>query len=449
MALISANTGSSGLGSPHKRPRRFTPADYLVFLISCVQFVNITLVGVITAADILLILSFVSFALQGKFRIESRLAWKFLILGLLFLASQIATDIVRHTSFMDYARGWSNIGLTLVNFSVLCTLLYGRPRRLVIFGWGTVLGQFLQIFFYPDPVQDVSLWKFGFSFPVTLAIALIASRKDCRGNLPIILMGSMGVANIILAARNAGGICIVTALYLAVTHWLRRKTAGGAKLKIGLVAAMAITAVLGVVGTMWFYRYATESGYLGDDAREKYMEQSSGKYGVLLGGRPQLLATIPAIIDSPILGHGSWARDPGYVIEMRQALLLLGYNGALEMSPDELTDGLIPTHSFLLGAWVYAGVLGAVFWAWTWLMIVRSLLRIYPSAANMLPLMAYFVFLLIWDILFSPFGLDRRSQVPYYLLMIMTYYEIAIRSVAQRAVVRTSGNLKPALSPGL
>ena len=57
----------------------------------------------------------------------------------------------------------------------------------------------------------------------------------------------------------------------------------------------------------------------------KYEQESAGYYGVLLGGRPELLAELPAVYDSPILGHGSWAREPLYIIEQRQALLLLGY----------------------------------------------------------------------------------------------------------------------------
>ena len=59
----------------------------------------------------------------------------------LWLASQCATDIVRHSAFGgNDARGWSNIGLTLVNLVVLWTLSYEQPKRLVLFGWGMVTG---------------------------------------------------------------------------------------------------------------------------------------------------------------------------------------------------------------------------------------------------------------------------------------------------------------------
>lgn len=425
-----------------------TSTDYLIFVIAAAEYVNINLVGVLTLADILLSIAFIYLAVEGKIEIGSRLAGKFLVGGLLWLCSQIITDIVRHSAFADYARGWSLIGLTLVNFCVLCTLLYGRPRRLMIFGWGAVAGQLLHYFIDPYPVQIEYPWKFGLAYPISAAVALIASRKACRGNWPVFLMTAMGVANILLSARNAGGVCLAAALYLGMTRYIQRKTANGARLSSRMIVVMVVAFIVGTAGIFSFYEYAAGKGLLGADSREKYQEEASGKYGVLLGGRTELLASIPAIIDSPILGHGSWAKDPGYLIAMKQAMLLLGYPGAFDLSPEALTEGLIPTHSFLLGAWVNAGILGGVFWAWAWLMVVRSLARVYPPQAIMLPFMAYVSFLLLWDILFSPFGLDRRCQVPFFLIMIMTYYDMAIRSAAKTTVASITRALKPALSSG-
>jgi hypothetical protein len=448
MGSIANTTKSACVKPRQKAGSRFTTTDYIVFLIASVQFIHIDLVGVLNGTDILLMVAFLYLGIKGELRIKSPLARKLLFLGLLWLGSQCITDIVRHSTFADYARGWSNIGLTLVNFSVLCTLLYGKQRRLVIYGWGMVAAGLLRFFINPADVQVGYPWKFGLSFPVSMAVALWVSRKECKGNTPSASLLIFGILTVLSGARSAGGICLVAAIYLIMNRYLRRKTAGGAKLKGSIIVAFAVLFAVSTIAIFWFYQYAVLKGYMGEEARQKYQVQSSGKYGILLGGRTELLATVPAIIDSPILGHGSWARDPGYVIAMREALLFLGYKGALEMSPDELTDGLIPTHSFLLGAWVYAGLLGAVFWGWVWLMIVRSLLRIYPPEANLLPLMVFLGSVLIWDILFSPFGAERRAQVSYYLVMIMTYYDLAVKSAAQVAFARAKTILKPALNLG-
>jgi len=432
-----------------RRTSRLTMTDYLVFLIPFLEFVQVNIVGVLNGTDICLICAFLYFAARGRIRIKSPIVKRVLILGLFWLASQILTDLVRHSAFADYARGWSNISLTLINFVTLYVLLYGRPRRFVIYGWGLVPSiaiSYLLHNFNSDEAEDP--WKFGYAYPVTLAVVLLASHRKCRENWRIALIAAMGLINILLGARSLGGICLVAALYLVIAHSMRFRAETGAKLKSSLKVVLAISLALGGFGIFKVYQFAASSGKLGEDARGKYEEQSSGKYGLLLGGRSELFSVVPAIMDSPILGHGSWAKDPTYLIAGREAMLLLGYKGALDLSTDQLEEGLIPTHSFLLGAWVYAGVLGAVFWGWVWFLIVKALARIYPAAAGLLPLMAYVGFLLLWDILFSPFGLDRRNQVPYFLLLIFTYYEMSLRSAVQAKADSIRRVLKPALSHG-
>src|SRR5207249_4985632 len=101
----------------------------------------------------------------------------------------------------------------------------------------------------------------------------------------------------------------------------------------------------------------------GAPAAQKYREESAGRFGVLLGGRPELFASSIAIADSPLIGHGSWPKDPKYTNDLLSVLSRNGYQpgGGLLYSIQH-SDYLIPTHSFLFGAWVEAGLLGAVFW---------------------------------------------------------------------------------------
>jgi O-antigen ligase len=111
-----------------------------------------------------------------------------------------------------------------------------------------------------------------------------------------------------------------------------------------------------------------------------------------------------AIADSPILGHGSWARDATYV-----ALLagLLEEHGVGTFG-DVTASSLIPSHSHLLGSWVEAGILGGLFWI---LILVVTILAIYKSLKYeqlYFPFVAFSLVLLDWDILFSPLGGDQR-----------------------------------------
>jgi O-antigen ligase len=77
-------------------------------------------------------------------------------------------------------------------------------------------------------------------------------------------------------------------------------------------------------------------------------------------------------------------------------------------------DDRIPTHSALLGAWVQAGLLGAVFWMWVLSVALRAGFRMFLSSAS-LPLAAYMIVALMWDALFSPCAMEQRILTSAYL----------------------------------
>jgi hypothetical protein len=152
------------------------------------------------------------------------------------------------------------------------------------------------------------------------------------------------------------------------------------------------------------YVTAVESGWLGDQAQSKYETQASGDLGLLLGGRSEMLISTLAIADSPILGHGSWARDFHYV---ELYVTLLESSGAVIVG-DPYESDLIPTHSHLFGAWVEAGIFGASFWAFIIVIIMVAAYRCLKVENIPTSFVAFFLFLLLWDVLFSPFGADQR-----------------------------------------
>ncbi len=415
-----------------KRSSSRDPVDSLVFLIPCLQFIQIKVIGVLEGSDLLMLAAFLYLALRGKIRIATPAGKWFLVLCSLWLVSQCVTDIARHSAFADYARGWSMIGLTLIGFVVLYTLLYERPRRLVLYGWGLVAGSVLTYFISPGDIALGNPWKFGFSFPVSLALFLLISSEKCRGHWPITLSALIGAINIYLGARGQGGMCLVAACYLLATRFLNAKSKAGSKAKAGTILTLAASILLGVAGTVWAYQYAATAGLLGEDAREKYESESSGKYGVLIGGRGDLLGALPAIYDSPILGHGSWAKDWYYRLAEERGLAMMGYTDVLSLTHEDYEEGVIPAHSYMLQAWVWAGIVGAVFWAWVLVFTARTFMRIYPPTTPLLPLFSLVAVSLLWEILFSPFGEEVRIIFPYFMVLVMT-----LSSVAPRKAVGT------------
>jgi hypothetical protein len=122
---------------------------------------------------------------------------------------------------------------------------------------------------------------------------------------------------------------------------------------------------------------------------------------------------------------------------MQESLALLGYDEAAQGLDQDVEEGTsaIPVHSYLFGAWVWAGLLGAVFWVWVWSVAVRALFRAYPQSLYILPLVAFCAFEILWDILFSPYGTLSRVFVPYYVVIFMSCLEIVQRKAAKPSLV--------------
>ena len=171
---------------------------------------------------------------------------------------------------------------------------------------------------------------------------------------------------------------------------------------------MLVLLAVGVLGTLQLYDAAASSGILGSRAQTRYLEQS-GALGVLVGGRSEVLVSSQAIVDSPILGHGSWAKDFAYVDLLADRLSSLGYEVGAGLSD----VGLIPAHSYLLGSWVWAGILGGLFWAAIAVVAIWLLLNLYAFHVELAPLLVFSAILLLWNIAFSPYGFSGRILASY------------------------------------
>ena len=65
--------------------------------------------------------------------------------------------------------------------------------------------------------------------------------------------------------------------------------------------------------------------------------------------------------------------------------------------------------------------MGAVFWVWVLSLPIRGMAMLIRTNEILTPLFAFFGFLLIWDILFSPFGAELRIMTPYYIIVMMSF----------------------------
>jgi hypothetical protein len=411
-------------------------ADLLVLLIPASAFVQFHVVGVLFAPDVLLLVLFPFVLAADADRLRHRLPRILLVLGAAWLAAQVATDLIRSTPFYDYARGWAKIANTLTNFTVIYTLVYHDFRRVAFYTFGLASGGILTYLFNPNLYAAGDPWKFGYGYGVILLVVLGAALLDDRGRhgFAILIMAAAAAVNLYNGFRSLAGECFLTATYLIVQRFARARQRSGSQVSLaGACVTYAILA-LASVGLLLIYRYGATSGMFGYTQWRKYEIESSGSYGVLVGGRIDFLVGLQAVADSPLVGHGSWAKDWRYQSRPDTLMAELGYR-----TSGGADSWVIPAHSHLVGAWVEAGIVGAAFWVWVFSLPWRVLARLYRSAEPLSPLVAFLALVLIWDIILSPYGADRLFATPFYVAVMMFSLERRTMLVAEQASGRSVG----------
>lgn len=430
---MKRNLGSKELG-----------ARLLAFAIPILIAVEVPGIGTIYLAELCLIgLLPVLLVMRGRMLQSKALAF-ILMMGLIYFGAQVITDIIRETPFADYARGWSRILFLLFSF-VSTYLLIGNDRaRLLCYAGGLVVGSTLFLLIN-NPLSDIG-WKFGFAGSTTtlmlIGFSLVPVLRSPSSLVGPGLMVLLGAFSAYMDFRSWGGVLMVSAAFLSVPAILRLIGLTPKPLTYSRMAVMGVVLVATGFGALKIYGVAAESGMLGERSRDKYETQSAlGDAGILLGGRSESLVTVQAIKDSPLIGHGSWAQDRHYA-ELRQ--LMLYRLGFVDRFIEPETD-LIPTHSHLLGSWVEAGIGGAFFWVGILALIIAALRKLYASDDPLRPYMVFLMFLFIWDILFSPFGAQRRLTNGFLMVVVL----FALKASAMNWRQRMAASAIPPASQGL
>lgn len=397
--------------------------DGLALLIPFTRFLEFHIIGNLYAPDLELLLLFPFLILRDGRLLSRGLPKVLLVLGFLWLLSQMVTDLLRHTSFADYSRGWANITIALIGFCSLYLILRGKPRRIILFAVGMAIGGVISYFVNPDGYAQAYAWKFGYGLPVTWLIVLFAvyimNRKPGRRFWPAGIMAVAAAVNILMGYRSVAGACFLAAVYLLMQIFWGRAAIARTRLRPRYLVLICVVVIIAGWGTLRLYGYAAGSGLLGPNARNEYERQSGGEYGLLIGGRSEILVSGRAIIHSPIIGYGSWGKNCHYSSLLGTVERRLGYavngEGGIER------ECVIPSHSYLFGQWVDAGLLGAMFWLWVLMLPIRVITGLYLTTERLTPLIAFIAFIFIWDIFFSPFNGEQRYIAMYYIVVMLAY----------------------------
>jgi O-antigen ligase len=282
-------------------------------------------------------------------------------------------------------------------------LLHAKQRDLGILLVSMMLGAFFYLIYPLDKRIAYEPLKFLLSTPITVLVGglFFNLRLPQFASRTAISCISLLLAGVFFfeGARNPGGILIAFSAIIwfslsedKIQRLMRRR--------LLLFKYFIVMAVAGY-GLVELYTYAAIAGYFGDRAAviAEFQHQFLGS--ILLGGRPEILANLVAIYESPLVGWGPLAED------LPHQLLLIGLG---VYGQDWFEDDGSLYHSMVFEAGHEAGIpamflwLAFLYWCFKACLICLSKHRKHK----------YFLPLLlnaIWNLLFSPLISLNRPQI--------------------------------------
>jgi hypothetical protein len=395
--------------------------DFLVIAMGLTSSFVIHLVGDLPISEVILLAVLpLLFIARGNRVLRRDFLPTFLLIGL-WLMGQILTDVYRQTATSDWMRGDANILFLSIDLAGFIILLGGNDRRKVLYLAAAPMSSLLMTTFHPNAYAAGAPWKFGYASATITLVVLVSCvfYQKRKFGLVILLIAAIAAVNLLLNFRSPVLELLVTvALVVPVIPErlgsLRLLPRRGSGMRLAVLAGMALAASLAAVGLV---DIVTESGLLGQEAQQKNQEQSRASGGLLFGGRPEVIIGARAVLDSPIIGHGSWATDDRYVEMYEDLEAQNGVAQSLEYL-EETAGGLIPSHSHLMGAWVWAGILGAPIWVYILWMIILSIIRLSNQEIALAPIYAYTLIGFLWSILFSPLGSTQRMPDAFAIVLV-------------------------------
>lgn len=403
----------------HRGNLALTWTDMACLAAPLLMAVQVSMIGHLFGTEIVLLALLPGTLLAGGLARLGSLPTRILLLAGLWLWGQMVTDLLRGSAFTDYSRGWLRIVFLASNFLAIYLLAEGERRRVKLFAIGLSVGLFLETLTDPNIFFSGDRWKFGYSIPALLLVGLAASSEIVQRHrflAPAFILAAAAL-NLALGDRGHAGMCFVAGAFL-LGRDVRRPANGRAPASPARVALLALALFAAGFGFLKIYEHAAGSGMLGRAEQQKYLLEAAGTGGVILGGRPEILVSLRAIEQEPVIGHGSYAPDSSFLAELNSELRARGYSTTYDSS-----SGMIPTHSHLFGAWVEGGILGAVFWFAVLVLAARVLLVTFRRHEPLAPLAAVVATMMLWDVVFSPYGAERRVIVAWAFVLFVTVLE--------------------------
>jgi hypothetical protein len=315
------------------------------------------------------------------------LYWRLLVAQGIALVAYVGSDLYRHSSAHDMARGWGRMILLAIDVVAIAYLFVGGRRNIRAFILGNAFGAVTSALTVGPLFGD--MWKFGVAAPITFLIFLLA---PVYGRVATLLAGvAIGIAHFVFDYRSFGALCVVTggfsALQLmrpAFRLWLAP-----------LCLAVALIISIGV-----YRRTETRHRTSRSDIERSAMVE----------------AAADAVRESPLIGHGSWFSNSDVYdnfMRIRFAKAREAHVGGFA-DPRKVEDAMA-LHSQILVSVAEGGIFGGTFFVWFGAALLWQLCDTVFAQPwdRQTPIYTLLLLAALWNLFFSPFSGAHRVLIAF------------------------------------
>lgn len=395
----------------------------ITFLFALLAGIRVNLIGVMPLSEVLSIFLFPTIKQNVKLFQKIPDLRKICFAYIFFLIFQIISDVFNGSDFSNYIRGWANILVAIVVLVFTVHVFYRSPSLIKFF----LLGQILKILFFSSTdLEDMNVENLGFlkfklvpalnNLLLILSIWYLNKYPNKKINI-IITFISYGLFCLLNDARSNGLFFILTSMIFYFQNIIIK--GNFFKISFFIIGFAVVFQV-----SYSYYVSKVLSGDLGGNHAYSQLSRLENPYNpvnLLKSGRTETYIAIIAASRRPFLGYGSWAKDPGGEFR-RMGAELKGKDELKKYMALESGRSLIPSHSVLFGAWIYAGVGG--FLSMLYIMILslkRSFFLIKNKTKDSDPynlLVILYALMIAWTFLFSPLS-HIRQTLPFFIAIII------------------------------
>jgi hypothetical protein len=397
-------------------------------LLGLVSAQSIRVGGDVYVGEILAVLLILP--IRGRLRLPQA-EKRIVLFGLLWSAAQLLSDVLNRTAPVDSAKGVLAPLLFIATIAGFGSYFRRQRARVPSFMLGVALGTLASQVLFPLDYFFGNPWKWGVGTAVLAVYSLHYSFLARRKSLIWLFVALL--AFFIVSLYEDSRSMAFLPLFAGLGYALFRAERGERFFKLfsgrwglaRLLPLIVVSALLVNGGATALFNSQSFLSRISPAAAQKYQTQAGGTFGVLLGGRSELFVSAQAFVDSPLLGHGSWAKDTnGYRQAYADRSSEFGYSQDSQLV---MASPWIPTHSYLMGALVWSGFLGGVFW----ILVIVTVLNLFLSVKGQVHFYFYIgITVLIWDIMFSPFGAAARWSSAVFLASFFSYHHMSAQCKA-------------------